>query len=135
MDPATLSLIATLGSTAFGALAGGGGGDVPVEQRGLMTSQRGLVDAQHRSTDIDNALHSLKLSRTRAQDPLWRALQHMAFSRLPIYAQQGFDFSSMMNPIQEDPAFTGPSDSRLPGARVRPDGMAPGNPAVARRTV
>lgn len=89
MDPATLSMIATLASGLFGGLMGGKG-------QSLTREQRALLDAQRRGSDIENALNRLKLSRMQSQDPLFRALQMQAFSRLPVFAKQGIDISNFM---------------------------------------
>lgn len=98
MDPATISLIATAAASLLGGLTGGN--KVPPEQRDLMRSQRGLVD-------IEAALQKLMLQRKQAQDPLWRALQSMAFNRLPSFAKSGFDISAMQNPVGVRPPLQG----------------------------
>jgi hypothetical protein len=92
MDPATMQVLATLGSGLFGALFGGKGQQLSAEQRGML-------DAQRRGTDVETALNRLKLARQQAQDPIWRAVQSMAFSRLPIFAKRGFnlDLSQPVN--------------------------------------
>lgn len=123
--PATggLSLLAnpavwTAIAGGLGALFGGGGGDeMPREQRMLLDSQR-------RGTDVQTALQQLMLARQQQQDPLWRALQQMAFSRLPVHAKQGMDFSNILNPI---------SSPGLPQGTSRPRGGQPITGTAVRR--
>lgn len=96
MDPATLSLLASaipaIGSFLGGLFTGGGGNKIPKEQAALL-------GAQTEATKLGTANTQLSLDRRRAQDPLFRALSLMAAQRLPVFAQQGFDFSGLYNPI------------------------------------
>lgn len=90
-------------AAGISALAGWLGGK---NQPKLTPEQLALVRAQTRATDTqtagqttENELTKLKLARKNATDPLFRAISMMAAKRLPIYAQQGFDFSKLYDPI------------------------------------
>jgi hypothetical protein len=108
IDPGTATLVATGLSSLLGGLFGR-----REEKKKLTPEELELIRAQTRTTDAErlatdtrtrgqatsNALDELKLKRRQANDPLWRAVAMMAASRLPIFAQQGFDFSGLHNPI------------------------------------
>jgi hypothetical protein len=107
-----------------------GGGKVPAEQRRLMTAQTGLTTQQTELAKLEALMQQLLLGRKQAQDPLWRAVQSMAFNRLPTFAKAGFDMSSMQNPITSSSYLPPPP----PGSRPRPPGVPPIDTAIPRRT-
>lgn len=113
--PIPWAAIATLGSGLLGGLFGGGDQEIPREQKQLF-------DAQRQNIDVETALQKLMLARKQAQDPLWRAVQQMAASRLPIFAQQGmnFDFSQPVGGKPPLPRNTRPRDDREPVGRAVP---------------
>lgn len=125
MDPATMQLLGALftgGAGLLGGLFGGKGQEIPKEQRMLMDAQRGLTTSQTKGSDLENLLQQLLIGRKQAQDPMFRAVQQMAFSRLPVFARQGIT-QDMSQPIA--PASLGPAPLPL-GGRPRGDAEVEG---------
>ena len=135
IDPGSATIIATALSSLFGGMFGGKSKDrkPTAEELALLRAQTRSTDTQTSGQATNNALDQLKLKRKQATDPLWRAVAAMAASRLPIFAQQGFDFSKLNDPISvevNDPTRVPPSAGNA--GRPLPPGFPPSERAVPR---
>ena len=129
IDPGTASIVAAGLSSLLGGLFGKRNQQkLTPEQLALIRSQTRATDTQTAGQTTENALTKLKLARKQSVDPLFRAVSMMAASRLPIYAQQGFDFSKLYDPISVN------ESSLLPtvGNRNRPSGVPSTGTALPR---
>ena len=119
IDPGTATIIAGGLSSLLGGLFGKKADKKPTaEELALLRAQTRATDTQTSGQATENALNELRLKRKQANDPLWRAVAMMAASRLPIFAQQGFDFSKLQEPISVN--VNDPTRVPVSTAPVRP---------------